>query len=233
MDFMKTFSIILAFVILLTGCSGTLENYPDGFVSSESSSPEAQSSGYENPYSDCVPEWSISSPDPDSSLSHSSDSSSNIEPAENKFIPKTKVGSEYYYIAETLATLSESRLGTAEELERWKAEISDMENVHELVIDFVECEDRYVSVEEAAYFIDELQSQSPKIFEQPENPATGGAYYVAAHGQHGEIRWIFVYGGFYTVYLPEYGVPLDFDPADTYFASLSEICSYRSPMTHP
>lgn len=45
---------------------------------SSQSESSAESSGYENPYTSCVPEWSVSSPEPDSSYVHSTDTSSNI-----------------------------------------------------------------------------------------------------------------------------------------------------------
>ncbi len=46
--------------------------------SSASTASKSEISGYENPYSDCVPEWSVSSHSSDPSYVHSTDTSSNI-----------------------------------------------------------------------------------------------------------------------------------------------------------
>lgn len=82
-DFMKKFlAVFLALVLLFSGCTDKTESASSSsiHISEIPSQSEytAESSGYENPYTSCVPEWSVSSPEPDHSYVHSTDTSSNI-----------------------------------------------------------------------------------------------------------------------------------------------------------
>lgn len=183
-------------------------------------------SSYSNPYEEgCLTESyaSESSGSSKESFSHSSQTSSNFAPVESKFIPKAKATAEPVVLPAV-----EGKFGTAEELEEWKNIIMDVENIHEIVIQFVVCEERYISVEETSSLLEELQTKLPVVYEQPENPPTGGSYFVTAYGASEEIIWSMSWGGFYTVYIPENEVPLYFDGSGIYLESLVKICDYKS-----
>lgn len=162
---------------------------------------------------------------------HSSISSSTILESEPVFVPKGVVGTDYV-IWENL-DFEEGVFGTEDDLEKWKAAVKNTDGITKITVQHVECENRYLSEEEVLILLSELQSIFPSVYEEFENPATGGSYSVAAYGENGEMVWAMSHGGYFTVYLPEYENLLYFNGNDIYFDSLAEICSYRTPMSSP
>ena len=203
---------LLVLIFILSGCSK--DEIPDSSLpeSENSSSEQSSEASAQSSESSLIPE-----------------ESSQIDYA---FLPKGVAGSSYREIDEMIPP--DGEFGTEEDLERWKTAVNDTENIYKLVVFyFHECEDRYLSGEEVYFLLSELQSLYPKVYEEPENPATGGSYTIAAYGFDGEIKWIMSWGGFFTVYFPGDEKACYFNGNDIFFHSLSEICSYRSPMNHP
>lgn len=165
---------------------------------------------------------SVQSEDPSSEL---------LEESEPVFVPKGVVGTDYV-IWENL-DFEEGVFGTEDDLEKWKAAVKNTDGITKITVQHVECENRYLSEEEVLILLSELQSIFPSVYEEFENPATGGSYSVAAYGENGEMVWAMSHGGYFTVYLPEYENLLYFNGNDIYFDSLAEICSYRTPMSSP
>ncbi|MBQ4546471.1 MAG: hypothetical protein IJA17_04855 [Oscillospiraceae bacterium] len=198
----RIFAFLIVFVLLFSGCSE--EESP------VSSAPEkSESSSEQSPESSSLPEESV-----EINFDH---------------LPKGVAGSCYNVLDEIIP--SEGEFGTEEDLERWKTEVNDTENISEIVVySFSECEERYLSQEEIYGLLSEIQNNFPVIYEEPENPATGGSYTVAAYGPDGEIKWIMSWGGFFTVYYPGNEKALYFNGDDLYFSSLVSICDYRSPL---
>ncbi len=237
---------MLIFTLLFSGCSADeIPEISESEASSETVIPSSESSetgSYVSDIvpeyslsSDCVPDWSVSSHSSDPSYVHSTDTSSNISSESQQidyaFQPKAVAGSGYHIISELIPP--DGEFGTADDLERWKSAVLDTESIYKLVVYYVECEDRYLSGEEVHSLLSELQSLFPKVYEEPENPATGGSYTVAAYGFDGEIKWIMSWGSFFTVYFPEDEKTFYFNGNDLYFSSLVRISDYRSPMSHP
>ena len=118
----------------------------------------AESSGCENPYTSCVPEWSLESAEADSSHSHSTDFSSSEEPSEI-FQIKGRTTEIYPAEAENLEIV----LGSAKELERWKTAINNLSEVSEIVVCYIETEERKLDPYNVTAVINNLRALSPEI----------------------------------------------------------------------
>lgn len=92
----KFLAVFLALTFVFSGCTDKTESpsSSDIHITEYSSRSESsvESSGYENPYTSCIPEWSVSSPEPNHSYVHSTDTSSNISAESNASQNSTQSG---------------------------------------------------------------------------------------------------------------------------------------------
>ena len=234
---MKKFSVFfLVILLVLCGCSKE-EKPKDSFPSpSEVSSyenseiplPPAESSGYENPYTSCVPEWSLESSEPDQSYVHSSESSSFEEPLEI-FKINGRTTEIYPPEEENIETV----LGSAKELERWKTAINNLSEVSEIVICYIETEERSLDFSETTAIINNLRSLSPDIKPEMDNPATGGSFTVYAYDSEGKLLWWVSPGYWFVLGFGEENIAYVFDSEGQDLSAIFKILDYRSPLSHP
>ena len=233
---MKNFlPFFLIFLLILSSCSGSesssstaTEIYSSSLPKNEVSAPKTESSGYENPYTSCVPEWSASLPESDSSYVHSTDSSSYET---EKELIKIKGRTTEIYPAEEENL--EFVLGTFAELERWKSAINNLSNVSEIVICYIETEERKLDFYEVTNVINCLRAVSPDIKTEEDNPATGGSFTVYAYDSEGKLLWwvspdywfTLHFAGENTVYI------LDSEGADV--SVIQGLLNYRRSMSQP
>ncbi len=234
---MKNFFILfLVSVLILGGCSKeektALEIYENPSSAKEtegfSSSSKAESSGYENPYTSCIPEWSSESSEPSQSHLHISETSSS-EPVSENYQIKGRTTEIYPPEEENIDIV----LGSAKELERWKSAINNISEVYEIVVCYIETEERALDLSETTAIINNLRSVSPDIKPEMDNPATGGNFTVYAYDSEGNPLWwvspgywfVVNFGGENTVYI--------FDSEGQDLSSIFKILDHRSPMSHP
>ena len=231
---MKNFSVFfLVLVLLFAGCSA--EEIPSPSISkiipeesSKSSLPAVESSGYENPYTSCVPEWSYEPPETDPSYVHSTEFSASEEPFEI-FKINGRTTEIYPDEEENLNFV----LGTEKELERWKSAINNLSEVSEIVICYIETEERKLDFYEVTDVINCLQTVSPEIKPEMDNPATGGSFTVFAYDSEGNPLWcvspdywfVLRFGNEDTVYI--------LDSEDDDVSSIKGILDYRRSMNQP
>lgn len=231
----KFFILFLVAVLILSGCSKDekpvpeISQNPSSSKESEdsSSASKAESSGYENPYTSCVPEWSVSTSERDPSYSHSSESSSSIPPSE-VFQIKGRT-SEVYPEGENPNAV----LGSAKELERWKGAINNLSEVSEIVVCYIETEERELDFQETTVIIKNLQSLSPEIKTEMDNPATGGSFTVYAYDSEGNPLWWVSPGYWFVVNFAGENTVYIFDSEGQDLSPIFKILDYRSPMSNP
>ena len=121
---------------------------------------------------------------------------------------------------------AEPVLGTESDLERWKKAVLNTDEICEINITTLpgSVAERELSGEEVTSVLKELQNVSPKIYNEPENPATGGGYSVAAYGFDGNLLWYVSDSGWFCIGFPENEYLLIFDPNDIYLESVRKIC---------
>ena len=232
----KIFVLFLVAVLILSGCSKDEKPVPE--ISKNPSSAKetegfsfaskAESSGYENPYTSCVPERSPESSEPDPSHVHSTDSSALEEPSEIfKISGRT---TEIYPSGEENL---EFILGTEKELERWKTVINNLSKVSEIVICYIETEERKLDFYEVTAVINNLRVLSPEIKPEMDNPATGGAFTVYAYDSEGNLLWQVSPGYWFVLGFGEENIYYVFDSEGQDLSAINEILDYRSPLSHP
>ena len=188
----------------------------------------AESSGYENPYTSCVPEWSLESAEADSSHSHSTDFSSSEEPSEI-FQIKGRTTEIYPAEAENLEIV----LGTVNELERWKTAINNLSEVSEIVVCYIETEERKLDPYDVTAVINNLRALSPEIKPEMDNPATGGSFTVYAYDSDGKQLWSVSPGYWFVLGFGEENISYVFDSEGQDLSAIFKILDYRSPLSHP
>ena len=234
---MKKFSVFFL-VILLVLCGCSKEEKPkdslpspsevSSYENSEIPLPPAESSGYENPYTSCVPEWSLESSEPDQSYVHSSESSSFEEPLEI-FKINGRASEIYPPEEENIETV----LGSAKELERWKTAINNLSEVSEIVVCYIETEERSLDFSETTAIINNLRSLSPDIKPEMDNPATGGNFTVYAYDSEGKLLWWVSPGYWFVLGFGEENIAYVFDSEGQDLSAIFKILDYRSPLSHP
>ena len=195
-------------------------------ISSESTA-FTESSGYENPYTSCVSEWSLESSKPDPSYVHSTDSSALEDPSEIfKINGRT---TEIYPPEESIDFV----LGSAIELERWKSAINNLSEVSEIVVCYIETEERALDFSETTAIINNLRSVSPDIKPEMDNPATGGSFTVYAYDSEKNPLWRVSPGYWFILGFGEENISYVFDSEGQDLSAIFKILDYRSPLSHP
>ena len=197
-------------------------------ISSSESTAFSESSGYENPYTSCVPEWSLESSEPGPSHVHSTDSSALEEPSEI-FKINGRTTEIYPPEEETIETV----LGSAKELERWKTAINNLSEVSEIVVCYIETEDRSLDFSETTAIINNLRSLSPDIKPEMDNPATGGSFTVYAYDSEGKLLWWVSPGYWFVLSFGEENIAYVFDSEGQDLSAIFKILDYRSPLSYP
>ncbi len=192
----KVSALILIFAILFAGCEKQEITYISESESSsktevscespesESSVSQPESSGYENPYTSCVPDWSVSSGSPDPSYVHSTDTSSDISPEENT----------NYFKGRVVNTLPEygsspnAALGRESVLKRWYFAIADTSEISELRVQSSIAEEYQLSFDETFAIIEALRALSPGS-EPNLNEHADDSYTVAAYDASENELW--------------------------------------------
>ena len=199
----------------------------EDFSSSESTA-FAESSGYENPYTSCVPEWSLESSEPDPSHVHSTDSSALEEPSEI-----FKINGRTTEIYPPEEERIDFILGSAKELERWKTAINNLSNVSEIVVCYIETEEQALDFSETTEIINNLRSLSPDIKPEMDNPATGGSFTVYAYDSEGNPLWRVSPGYWFVLGFGEENIAYVFDSEGQDLSAIFKILDYRSPLSQP
>ncbi len=232
----KFFVLFLVSVLILSGCSKEektaleISENPSSLKESEdsSSASKAESSGYENPYTSCVPEWSVESPEPDPSHVHSTDPSSS-GPSDEIFSIKGRTTEKYPPEDKSFETV----LGSEKELERWKGTINNLSEVSEIVVCYIETEERKLDFQETTVIIKNLQSLLPEIKTEMDNPATGGSFTVYAYDSEGNPLWWVSPGYWFVVNFAGENTVYIFDSEGQDLSPIFKILDYRSPMSNP
>ena len=232
----KFFILFLVAVLILNGCSKDKKPVPE--ISENPSSAKetegfsfaskAESSGCENPYTSCVPEWSLESSEPDPSHVHSTDSSALEEPSEI-----FKINGRTTEIYPSGEENLEFILGTEKELERWKTVINNLSEVSEIVIWYIETEERKLDFYEVTAVINNLRVLSPEIKPEMDNPATGGAFTVYAYDSEGNLLWQVSPGYWFVLGFGGENIYYVFDSEGQDLSAIFKIIDYRSPLSHP
>lgn len=196
-------------------------------ISSESTA-FSENSGYENPYTSCVPERSLESSEPDPSYVHSSETSSS-EPLSESYSINGRTTEIYPPEEENIDFI----LGSAIELERWKTAINNLSEVSEIVVCYIETEERSLDFSETTEIINNLRSLSPDIKPEMDNPSTGGSFTVYAYDSEGNPLWRVSPGYWFVLGFGEENILYVFDSEGQDLSAIFKILDYRSPLSHP
>jgi len=90
----------------------------------------------------------------------------------------------------------EIELGTKEQLDKWFYYIDNIEKISGITISSVVIEEKELSEEEAASFVDYFYLLSPGTMNEDTNPSSGLDIYIYAYDDAGEELWRMSLGGF-------------------------------------
>lgn len=148
---------------------------------------KSESSRYENPYASCVPESEPNSKKDygEPSVSHSTDTSSDVSSSEN--VQHIK-GSVVKRLPE-YSDLPNAALGNGSALERWNLAICDLSEISEIRLQYEFAQERSLSFDETSAILEELHYISPKMNPETDIPSDKESYTVAAFDSGENELW--------------------------------------------